>query len=98
TAETIMGYLKDAGLDVDSYLRTGQFSILTVSDSYMKDGVFDPDRMIALLSTETENALQEGYSALRVTGEMSWALGGLPGSERLIEYEHKLNTFFPGSR
>ena len=98
TAETILGYLKDTGLDVDSYLQTGQFSILTVSDSYMKDGVFDPDRMIALLSEETGKALREGYSALRVTGEMSWALRGLPGSERLIEYEHKLNTFFPGSR
>jgi PAS domain S-box-containing protein len=35
---------------------------------------------------------------LRVTGEMSWALQGLPGSERLIEYEAKLNGFFPGSK
>jgi hypothetical protein len=51
--------------------------------------------MIALLESETEQALADGYAALRVTGEMGWALRGLPGSERLIEYEAKLNRFFP---
>jgi PAS domain S-box-containing protein len=29
---------------------------------------------------------------------MTWALRGLPGSERLIEYEAKLNEFFPASQ
>jgi signal transduction histidine kinase len=53
--------------------------------------------MIRLLREETGQALSEGYSALRVTGEMSWALKGLPGSEKIIEYEAKLNDFFPGS-
>jgi len=27
----------------------------------------------------------------RVTGEMSWALRGYPGSERLMEYEARIN-------
>lgn len=64
----------------------------------MKEGIFDPDRMIQMLSEETARALDEGYSALRVTGEMSWALKGWPGSERLIEYEQKLNEFYPHNR
>ncbi|HIE27180.1 TPA: PAS domain S-box protein [Candidatus Poribacteria bacterium] len=98
TAETILSYLRDDGLKVEPYLANGQLSILTCDDAYMREGVFDPDRMIALLRTETERALVEGYSALRVTGEMTWALRGLPGSERLIEYEAKLNEFFPGSK
>ena len=29
---------------------------------------------------------------------MSWALKGMSGSERLIEYESKLNDFFPESK
>lgn len=98
TRDVVTNYLKTDGVDVDYYLNKGQFTILTVADSYMKGGVFDPDAMIVLLRAETKKALDEGYTALRVTGEMSWALGGLPGSERLIEYENKLNTFFPGSR
>jgi PAS domain S-box-containing protein len=98
TRDVVINYLKTDGVDVDYYLDKGQFAILTVADSYMKGGVFDPDGMIVLLKAETQKALDDGFSALRVTGEMSWALRGLPGSERLIEYENKLNTFFPGSR
>ena len=98
TAETILGYLRDEGLGVEPYLARGQLVILTRDDAYMRDGVFDPGRMIALLRAETDRALAEGYPALRVTGEMTWALRGLPGSERLIEYEARLNEFFPGSR
>jgi two-component sensor histidine kinase len=95
TAETVLNYLKDDGVDADQFLHNGQLSILNVTDSYMKDGVFDPDKMIKMLSDETGKALKEGYNALRVTGEMSWTLRGFPGSERLIEYEAKLNNFFP---
>ena len=98
TSETVLNYLRGAGVDVDPYLESGQLSILTVSESYMKGGVFDPDGMIRMLTDETDKALEEGYTALRVTGEMSWALRGLPGSERLIEYETKLNEFFPNNK
>lgn len=96
-AETVLDYLRDDGLDPEPYLAGGQLAILTADDAYLRRGVFDPDGMIALLRAETEQALGDGYSALRVTGEMTWALRGLPGSERLIEYEAKLNDFFPGS-
>lgn len=72
--------------------------ILTVDDAYMRDEVFNPEGMIALLRTETERAQSEGYPTLRVTGEMTWVLQGLPGSERLIEYESKLNKFLPNSK
>jgi len=98
TSETVLDYLRDDGIDVDPFLESGQLAILSVTESYMKEGVFDPDGMIRMLTEETENALNGGYNALRVTGEMSWALRGLPGSERLIEYETKLNKFFPNNQ
>jgi len=97
-AEGVLAYLRADGLEVEPYLARGQLSILTADDAYMRQGVFDPDGMIALLRTETARALAEGYSALRASGETTWALRGLPGSGRLIEYEAKLNTFFPGSQ
>lgn len=98
SAQTILDYLKEDGLDIKPYLGRGQLVVLNHDDTYLRNGVFDPDEMIALLRTEMEWALAGGYSALRVTGEMSWALRGLPGSEWLIEYEARLNEFFPGSR
>lgn len=98
TGEDILGYLRSDGLEGESYLASGQLNILTTEDTYLQGGVFDPDRMIAFLRTATERALHEGYMALRVTGEMTWSLRGVPDSEQLIEYESKLNTFFPGSQ
>lgn len=98
TAETILDYLRDDGVDVKPYLQRGQLLILAKDESYTRNSVFDPDGMINLLQSETEGALAEGFTALRVTGEMTWALRGLPGSERLIEYEARLNDFFPGSQ
>ncbi len=96
--KVILDYLHDEGIEAEPYLQSGQFGILAANEAYTRDGVFDPDKMITLLQNEENCALKEGYSALRVTGEMSWALRGLPGSERLIEYEAKLNDFFLKSK
>jgi signal transduction histidine kinase len=98
TAGQILAYLRADGVEVDPYLQRGQLAVLSSDLAYMQAGTFDPERMIALLQTETDRAVGERYQALRVTGEMSWALKGVPGSERIVEYEAKLNTFFPGSR
>jgi len=98
TAQEVRDALQREGVDVQGCLDSGQLSILTKEDAYVKEGCFDPDKMIALLAESTEAAVKEGYPGLRVTGEMTWALQGLPGSERLIEYEAKLNEFFPSSK
>nr|WP_304364224.1 PAS domain S-box protein [Methanocalculus taiwanensis] len=95
TNEQILRYLRDDGLDPKPYLESGQLEILDAQESYLKGGTFDPEAMIRLLSALTDAALAEGYSALRVTGEMTWALRDLPGTDRLIEYENLLNTFLP---
>ncbi len=94
TAEQLHGYLQAEGVDVASTEASGQLVILCESEAYTKEGSFDPDLMISLLITETEKAIAEGYPALRLTGEMTWVLHGLPGSERLLEYEAKLNRDF----
>lgn len=96
TAEDIRKHLAAEGIDVAAAESSGQLSVLHQSTAYTKGGVFDPDRMIALLIEETEKALAQDYPALRVTGEMTWVLRNLPGSERLLEYEARLNEeFFP---
>lgn len=98
TTDQVLNYLRDDGVEVGSYVELGQLEMLTADGTYMREGGFDPDGMIALLKHEMDRALAKGYSALRVSGEMTWALRGLPGSERLIEYEAKLNEFFPKSK
>lgn len=96
TAGQVRAFFRRAGADIDKAEKSGQLAILNESQAYTRGGVFDPDKMIALLIEETEKALSDGYSALRVTGEMSWALRGYLGADRLMEYEAKLNRdFFP---
>lgn len=98
SAEQLRTTLAEAGIDVDSLVQKGQLVILTAKDAYLKEGQFEPDKMIGLLREAVDQALAEGYTALRATGEMTWALAGEPGSERLVEYESLLNHFFPDSK
>ena len=97
-AEAVLGYLRDDGLAVDPHLISGQMSILAVDEAFKREGVSGPEGMITLLRSESERALAEGYTTLRVTGDMMWALAGLPDSNRLIEYEAMLNTFYHDSK
>ncbi|MDH7500667.1 MAG: MEDS domain-containing protein [candidate division NC10 bacterium] len=95
--EEIVKALAAAGVPIEAALASRQFLILSSQESYLQDGYFDPERMTAALRQAEGDALRNGYSGLRVTGEMTWALRGSPGSERLIEYEAALNSFFPES-
>jgi signal transduction histidine kinase len=54
--------------------------------------------MIKLLQETQEKALAEGFPGLRVSGEMTWIFSKLPGGKKLLEYEAKLNYFFPNSK
>ena len=84
--------LAAAGTDVARERRRGALRMLTKQDSYLKSGKFDPQMMIGFLRSARHGVLADGFSGLRVTGEMSWALGPESGCDRLIEYEALLNT------
>lgn len=98
TAAYLENLLRDEGIEMGPLVESGQLAVLSAKDTYLTDGEFIPERMIQLLKEATDAAVAEGYPALRATGEMTWALAGDPGSERLVEYEALLNNFFPGSK
>lgn len=95
TVETVIQAMEDHGIDVSAAAGSGALSILTKHHAYLKNGDFDPDWMIDFLAQSVEAARKEGFSAVRASGEMTWALGpaGDP-HDRLIEYECKLNKAF----
>jgi len=74
-----------------SYLESGQLSVLSKEDSYAKDGQFDPEQMICLLQRLTKEAIEEGFNAFAVTGELSWLLAYEDGFDKIMHYEHMLN-------
>ncbi|HEY6466467.1 MAG TPA: MEDS domain-containing protein [Candidatus Acidoferrales bacterium] len=84
-----------ANIDVDGLNASGALSIVTTRDSYLRSGVFEPKRMIDDLDRDVRLALQLGFSGLRVTGEMTWALD-LPSAFGLLcEYEEELCQRWP---
>jgi len=71
-----------------------QLTIASAEETYCPNGTFVPDEMIDGLGGLYQGSLDDGYAGVRASGEMSWALRGIPGSERLIEYENLLNVAF----
>lgn len=69
----------------------GGLLVLDKKELYSKGGKFSPDRLIAMIKALAEEAVQEGYSGLSVTGEISWVLDYEDGEALIIEYEWKLN-------
>ena len=70
---------------------SGQIAMATARDVYYPDGVFDPDAMLARLRAMYLQAVASGHAGGRFAGEMGWALRGIPGTERIIEYESRIN-------
>lgn len=64
----------------------------TAADAYYPDGRFDPQRQIAGMVQAYDRAGEAGFPGIRSTGEMRWALGDVPGADRLVEYERLINT------
>lgn len=92
TPKHLAEYLCEPGL-LNTWLTSGQLVLLEAASVYLEGGRFIPERMIELLRRETARALDEGYTALRATGEASWALSGTE-PEMLARYESLLYEFF----
>ncbi len=92
TPKEIETWLQEAGLDLPSQKRNGEFETFKAEDVYYPTGRFEPSEMLARVSGCYDQAIQAGYHGSRASGEMSWALKGIPGSERLLEYEALINT------
>ena len=82
--------LAEAGVDVVAMEHSGQLAILNGAESDMRDSVFDPDGMRALLVEKTRAARAGGAPALRVFIEMSWGLRSRPDPHQLRKYEAAL--------
>jgi hypothetical protein len=90
--------LHRSGLPVTELVMTGALRILDKTEAHLARNRFEPERMVALLSAATEQALDAGFNGLRAAGEMSWILDGVPGTDGIIEYEAVMNEFFSSSR
>ncbi|MEU5665136.1 MEDS domain-containing protein [Streptomyces longwoodensis] len=96
--DEVLGWLRAAGIDPGPLVSRGQLAVTTADDSYLASGTFDPDTMVAVLRQEVTASLAAGWTGFRVSGEMGWALRGVPGADRLAEYETKVDAVFAEGR
>ncbi|MEU3510996.1 MEDS domain-containing protein, partial [Streptomyces longwoodensis] len=96
--DEVLGWLPAVGVDPGPLIARGQLAVTTADDSYLASGAFDPDAMVAVLREEVAASLAAGWTGFRVSGEMGWALRGVPGADRLAEYETKVNAVFAEGR
>ncbi len=93
TAEALVAAMRANGIDVDRAQQTGALRSADKQEVHLRDGRFDSDRIIDYLAEVTQMAKEAGFTGFRWIAEMTWQLGGAPGTERLLEYEARLNDF-----
>lgn len=93
----ILTEFERAGIDIGEATSSGALSVVTKHESYLRHGIFEPERMIADWDREVRFALEHGFAGLRATADMSWALD-LPSALRhlLCDYEDDLCRRWPG--
>ena len=86
--DEVRDWLRNIGIELPE---SEGFSIRDASKTYCPSGDFIPETMLDTLREFYGQAKGSGYPNARVSGEMSWALKGIPGSDRLMEYEALVN-------
>jgi hypothetical protein len=91
-SDEIYTWLSEFGINYQDAEAHGSFKIAEAVKNYCPGGYFEPEEVITSMVQRYQIAKEAGYSGSRASGEMSWALTVIPGSDRFLEYEALLNT------
>ena len=97
-ADVVLSCLREADVNVEAVLASGQLTLVPAHNIYTPNEIFNPDTMLQLINTALQDALDEGYTGLRALGEMSWVFHTAAGAEHLLEYEARLNELFASGK
>ena len=87
----IRAWLSEIGIELQKVEEAGHFGIVKAENAYCPSGQFVPREVVENAVSRYAAARKSGYHGSRVCGEMTWVLRGIAGSERLLEYETRLN-------
>lgn len=97
TPRALRTRLEDAGVPTETPVAVGQLRIVPALDSYVRvgsDGRLAVEPMIESLADEITRTHREGYSGLRLAGDMGWILRTGTGLDELSRYEAQANRLF----
>ena len=90
TAARILPHLRAGGADAGQALAAGALVLASDRDGFFGAGALRPGQAATVLAERAEEALRDGYTALRVSAEPRWLFEGTPTLDLLIEYEQAL--------
>jgi hypothetical protein len=82
--------LAEAGIDLEAAQQSGQLEVRTNTDTYLVNGRFDQDRMLAVFEQLASGNAKGAFPLSRVVCHMSWACEG-PHVHHLVEFESRVN-------
>lgn len=91
----VLKSLREAGISVEEEQSRGALRIATKHETFVREGVFQPQQMIDDLKAEVTGSLEQGYAGFRGAGEMTWALTSTGACGLLADYEAALDDQFP---
>ncbi len=83
--------LSAAGIDTAAAQGRGQLELRTNTDTYLRDGRFDPDQMLEVFERLASGNSPGGFAFSRILCRMDWAAEGRTHVENLIEFESRVN-------
>ncbi len=92
--ESVRAMLRDAGVDIDHAEFREQIVFVPAKQIYARGAGYSFERVLDQLHALTAMALADGWSALRVTSEMTWVLRQTQGVERLLSQEGRMAAFY----
>jgi two-component system, cell cycle sensor histidine kinase and response regulator CckA len=95
--ESVRSMLRESGIDIDHAEFREQVLFVPAKQIYARGAGYSYERVLDQLHAMTALALADGWSALRVTSEMTWVLRQTQGTERLLAHEGRMASFYRDS-
>ena len=83
--------LAAAGIDVAATHPSGQFELRTNTETYLRDGRFDQERMIAAFEQLASGNAKGGFPLSRIYCRMDWSIKDRSYVDDVIEFESRVN-------
>ncbi len=83
--------LATVGIDTTAAEQSGQFELRTNTETYLRNGRFDPDRLLEVFEQFASGNTKGGFPLSRIVCHMDWAADGRSHIGNLVEFESRVN-------
>ena len=83
-----------SGIDAGGATQRGQLEVRSTADTYLRDGHFDIDRMLAVFEQLASGNRQHAFPRSRIVCRMDWAAGSRSLIDSVIEFESRVNALW----